>query len=137
MNKQTEVKLIRAEAAAARKAYAPYSKFRVGAALLAANGKVFSGCNIENASYGLTMCAERVAFGAAVTAGVRTFKALAVVVGGRKPAYPCGACLQVIAEFCGPEFPVLLVGTANMKAAVRLHLKDLLPKAFRFGRGNR
>lgn len=135
MNKQTERRLIRAAAAAARNAYAPYSKFRVGAALLAANGKVFSGCNMENASYGLTMCAERVAFGAAVTAGVRTFKGLAVVVGGRKPVYPCGACLQVMAEFCGSEFPVLLVGAASTKAAVRLRLKDLLPRAFKFGRG--
>lgn len=134
MNKQAELKLIRAAAAVARKAYAPYSKFRVGAALLAANGKVFLGCNMENASYGLTICAERSAFAAAIAAGARPFKGLAVVVGERKPAYPCGACLQVMAEFCGPEFPLLLAGI-GAKAPMRLRLKDLLPKAFKFSKG--
>lgn len=134
LRRDVERQLIRAAAAASRKAYAPYSKFRVGAALLAANGTVFSGCNMENASYGLTMCAERAAFAAAIAAGVRRFKGVAVVASGRKPAYPCGACLQVMAEFCGPGFPVLLAGAANMTAAARLRLRNLLPKSFAFGK---
>jgi cytidine deaminase len=130
MNKQTEQQLVREAAAAMRNAYAPYSRFRVGAALLAANGRIFKGCNMENASYGLTICAERSAFAAAIAAGARKFKGLAVVVKGKKPAYPCGACLQVMAEFCGAEFPVLLAGTANMRQAVRFRLGDLLPRRF-------
>src|SRR5690349_1402627 len=80
-------------------AHAPYSKFKVGAALLDSSGRVFTGCNVENASYGLTVCAERVALWKAVSGGERKFVALAVVADGERPPSPCGACRQVLWEF--------------------------------------
>lgn len=93
----------------AESAYAPYSKFRVGAALLAATGRVFRGCNVENASYGLSMCAERVALFKAVSEGERRFRAIALA-GDGNGAFPlCGACCQVLAEF-NPELQVILAG---------------------------
>ena len=122
--------LLRAAAAAARHAHAPYSRFRVGAALLTADGRVTTGCNVENASYGLTLCAERVAVGAAVAAGCRRFARLAVVGGDRAPARPCGACLQVLAEFCGPEFPIVIASRRAPATGQRLTLGQLLPQAF-------
>lgn len=91
--------LKRAAAAARENAYAPYSNYRVGAALLAADGRIFVGCNVENASYGLTVCAERTAVGNAIVAGVREFRAIAVASAGSRAATPCGACRQVLAEF--------------------------------------
>jgi cytidine deaminase len=107
-------------------AYAPYSNFRVGAALEATDGTVFLGCNIENASYGLTICAERAAICAAVSAGVRRFRRAVVVSDVDPPAAPCGACRQVLAEF-GLDLPIDGVGT---RATVRWRLADLLPAAF-------
>ncbi|MEO8616562.1 MAG: cytidine deaminase [Luteolibacter sp.] len=109
---------------AREKAYAPYSNFQVGAALLAEDGRVFSGCNVENISYGLTNCAERVAIGAAVAAGVRKFLAVAVVADTAVPISPCGACRQVLAEFAVPR--VLLVNRAER---VEFRLEELLPRA--------
>ncbi len=106
------------------KAYAPYSKFHVGAALLAEDGRVFTGCNVENLSYGLTNCAERVAIGAAVAAGVRRFLAVAVVADTSAPISPCGACRQVLAEFGVPR--VLL---ANRTERIEFTLEELLPRA--------
>ena len=91
--------LISAATAARLEAYAPYSNFKVGAALLAKDGRVFTGCNVENLSYGLTICAERNAIFAAVAAGVREFEAIAVVADTRESVSPCGACRQVMAEF--------------------------------------
>lgn len=106
------------------KAYAPYSKFQVGAALLAEDGRVFTGCNVENLSYGLTNCAERVAIGAAVAAGVRKFLAVAVVAETAVPISPCGACRQVLAEFGVPR--ILL---ANRTERLEFSLEELLPRA--------
>ena len=105
-------------------AYAPYSNFSVGAALLAADGRVFTGCNVENISYGLTNCAERVAIGAAVAAGVREFLAVAVVADTGVPISPCGACRQVLAEFRVPQ--ILL---ANRTQRLEFTLEELLPRA--------
>ena len=109
-------------------AYVPYSKFPVGAALLAEDGTVFHGCNIENASYGLANCAERTAIFKAVSQGVKSFKAIAVVADTEGPCSPCGACRQVIAEFCKPEMPVYLT---NLKGDVlETTVAQLLPGAF-------
>ena len=128
MNKRTLLKLA---ASAAKKAYCPYSKFRVGAALLASNGRVFTGCNVENASYGLTICAERAAFAAAVAAGVRKFKAIAIVASGTGIPYPCGACRQVMAEFCTGSFTIYCAPISNLNKAEELQMDALLPKRFK------
>ena len=125
--------LLAAAAEAGSKAYCPYSDFRVGAALLTEEGEIFVGCNVENASYGLTMCAERTAVGAAVSAGNRTFSALAIVSDGKSDAmpYPCGACRQVLVEFCDATLPVYVARAGRLDAAESLTLGDLLPHAFR------
>lgn len=119
--------LVTAARAAREHAVATYSGFRVGAALQAADGRVFSGCNIENASYGLTVCAERVAIWKALSEGVRTFTALVVVADTTHPTPPCGACRQLIWEFCG-DIPVTL---ANLSDVVAEHpMRALLPLPF-------
>lgn len=111
---------------ARQNAYAPYSHFAVGAALLAESGKVYTGCNIENASYGLTCCAERNAIFAAVGAGERRFKMLAVAADSPEPVAPCGACRQVIAEF---GIPLVVMG--NLKEATKtMTAEKLLPYGF-------
>lgn len=114
------------------KAYAPYSGFCVGAALLDQNGRIFTGCNIENAAYTPSNCAERTAFFKAVSEGSREFQAIAIV-GGRNGNWeqfcpPCGVCRQVMREFCSPEFEIVL-GTKDGKRRVML-LKELLPESF-------
>ncbi|MFH0909317.1 MAG: cytidine deaminase [bacterium] len=123
-------KLLGAAAAAAKKAYAPYSKFRVGSALLANDGTVFTGCNVENASYGLTICAERNALFSGIAAGKKKFKAVAIVAGGRQMPYPCGACRQVLAEFCGPDTKVYVAPIRDLKHYETTTLGKLLPKTF-------
>ncbi len=120
-----------AEAALPR-AYAPYSSFRVGAAVLGADGRIFSAVNVENASYGLTVCAERNAIASAIAAGCRRFRALSIVCSGRDPAAPCGACRQVIAEF-PPIAAVRSYGCAG--AQLEIGPEQLLPSAFRLERG--
>lgn len=120
----TTDELIAAAWDARDKAYAPHSNFRVGAALLASDERVFSGCNVENISYGLTNCAERVAIGAAVAAGVRSFEKVAVVADTAQPISPCGACRQVLAEF-GVKTVIL----ANRTERLEFSLEELLPRA--------
>ncbi|MBO2534931.1 cytidine deaminase [Rummeliibacillus suwonensis] len=113
---------------AREKAYVPYSKFKVGAALLTADGKIYKGCNIENSGYSLTNCAERTAMFKAVSEGERHFAAIAIVADTEGPCSPCGACRQVISEFCAPNMPVYLT---NMKGDVQeTTVAELLPGAF-------
>jgi cytidine deaminase len=129
----TDEQLILAAREARAQAYAPYSRFRVGAALLAGDGRVFAGCNVENASYGLCNCAERTAFFAAVAAGVppRSFSRLAVIGDTPQPIAPCGACRQVMLELGGPGLVVLL---ANLHGQwQRTTAAELLPGAFDAG----
>lgn len=122
-------KLIAAAQAAMQNAYAPYSDYGVGAALLDDRGRIFTGCNVENASYGLSMCAERSAVFQALAHGSRKFAAIAVASGGEPPAYPCGACRQVLAEFCGRDLQVYIAGRASNEV-VCYALGELLPHAF-------
>jgi cytidine deaminase len=120
-------RLEKAAKAAAAKAYAPYSEFRVGSAVLGRTGKVYSGCNVENASYGLCNCAERSAVFAAITAGERTIRAVAVYTPTPLPTAPCGACRQVINEF-GPD--ALVICLCDGKSRIETRLSALLPAAF-------
>jgi cytidine deaminase len=124
--KEFELLLSKARAAQ-KKAYAPYSHYQVGVAVLTQSGQIFSGCNIENASYGLTVCAERVALFNAISQGHRKFRALAIVANKSMP-YPCGACLQVMAEFA-PDLTLII--SDNKSKTINIKLKELLPKAFR------
>jgi cytidine deaminase len=119
--------LIAAACDARRHAHAPYSEFSVGAALLTSTGQIISGANVENASFGLTLCAERVAIGAAVSAGHHRFAALAIVSPGG--AAPCGACRQVMAEFCA-DLSVLLVDSHQLDCVAEVTLDQLLPRRF-------
>ena len=122
--------LIDAARQARERAYAPYSRFLVGAALETKDGKVFHGCNVENASYGLCNCAERTAFFSAIAAGYRPgqFKTLAVIGQTEGPIAPCGACRQVIIELGGPELPIRL---GNLHGATRdTTAREQLPDAF-------
>ncbi len=118
--------LVEAAREVQRNAYAPDSHFPVGAALESTDGRIFVGCNVENASFGLTMCAERVAVGAAVAAGARSYVRLVVVTDRDPPAPPCGACRQVLAEF-GLDLRVDGVGPASHQ---EWSLGELLPRAF-------
>jgi cytidine deaminase len=116
--------LIREASKARTRAYAPYSKFAVGAALLTSTGKIFAGCNVENVSLGLTICAERAALAAAIAQGCRDFEAIAVVTDSNRPAFPCGACRQVLAEF-NPKMKVVAANAAG--EIERSSLNELLP----------
>ena len=119
--------LIRRACEARQHAHAPYSKFLVGAAVLTESGEIISGCNVENASYGLTICAERVAFGTAIAAGHRRFQALAIATSGGHS--PCGACRQFAAEFC-ESLLVLLIDTDHPERIAESNLRELLPGRF-------
>ncbi|MBE6601739.1 MAG: cytidine deaminase [Ruminococcaceae bacterium] len=127
-----DLELMEAALRAREAAYAPYSRFRVGAALLSSDGTLYTGCNVENASYSLTNCAERVAFGKAVSEGMRSFSAIAIV-GGCDDASdfslcaPCGACRQVMAEFCNADFRILLGDPSHISVYT---LAELLPFSF-------
>lgn len=133
MDEQLKHRLIRTAFEAREFSYSPYSHFMVGAALLAKNGTVYTGCNIENAGYTPSNCAERTAVFKAVSEGVREFSAIAIV-GGKKGetdfqvTAPCGVCRQVLYEFCGPDFPVLLARTED--DYLETTLGQLLPLGF-------
>lgn len=140
MSKQDgEQELLVQEARAAMgRAYAPYSHYAVGAAVLADDGRIFSGVNVENASYPLSICAERTAVGVAVAAGVRVIRMVAVASGGNPAATPCGACRQVLAEFHAPlsetqsqeDSSMLVLVTGQDGRVERYRLEDLLPYSF-------
>lgn len=121
-------KLLAAARAAATRAYAPYSHFTVGAALLGADGSVHTGCNVENVSFGLTSCAERNALFGAVSAGCRTFRALALAA--PEAVTPCGACRQVLAEFCTPDLPVFFTDLHPESVPHATTLGALFPTPF-------
>lgn len=119
--------LVRQALKARGNAYAPYSKFRVGAALQTPDGQIFTGCNVENAAYSPSICAERVAVAKAVEAGVRSFVAIAIATATDPPATPCGVCRQVLREF-NRELPVICVNPSGDRRD--LWLSDLLPHSF-------
>ncbi|MCH3971862.1 MAG: cytidine deaminase [Oscillospiraceae bacterium] len=127
------IELLQAAKRVRGNAYTPYSDFRVGAALLTKDGRVFLGANVENSSLGVTICAERSAFVSAISSGARSFQAIAVVGarGGKEPSQPCppcGICLQFMSEFCEPEFPIYLAdGNGGVHCS---QLKEFLPHAF-------
>ena len=126
--------LIRHAMLARENSYVPYSSFAVGAALLTASGRVYSGCNIESASYSPTCCAERTAFFKAVSEGERKFSAIAIVGAPKgstpdSPCYPCGVCRQVMSEFCDDSFKIILC--AGESEIEELTLSELLPKRFK------
>ncbi|KAL4961905.1 cytidine deaminase [Aspergillus stella-maris] len=124
-----ELEILSSKANAAKAAaYCPYSKFRVGAALLTESGEYFTGANVENASYPVGTCAERVAFGTAVVAGQRQFKAIAVATDITPPASPCGMCRQFMSEFTSRLFPIYMYDK-DMKCKV-ITMGELLPNSF-------
>jgi cytidine deaminase len=120
--------LFRAATEVRLRAHAPYSKFRVGAAVLGEDGRIYPGCNVENASYGLSACAERNAIAQAVAQGNRKVTAVAVVAESAEPTPPCGMCRQVVAEFGSRETPVRMRNLTGKEASYRLD--ELLPHAF-------
>lgn len=120
-------KLLESAGRARKKAYAPYSHFSVGAALLTEEGEIYDGCNVENLSYGLTICAERVAVFSAIAAGSRNFTGLSLVADTPEPITPCGACRQVLFEF-SPDLWVISTNLAGQQKMFRL--RELLPDAF-------
>jgi cytidine deaminase len=120
--------LVKSALEALQNAYSPYSLVQVGAALRAKDGRIFTGCNVENASYGLTLCAERSAVMKAVSEGVREFTAIAITTNHERALMPCGACRQVLYEFA-PKLRVLVVGTSGKRGETTL--EALLPEAFK------
>ena len=121
-------KLYRMALEMTEKAYAPFSKFRVGAALLAEDGRIFTGCNVENSSYGGTICAERTAFVKAISEGATEFRAIAIASSGGE-AWPCGICRQFMREFCDDYFVIV---TGNDEESLRNYtLEELLPEGFK------
>jgi cytidine deaminase len=129
MGKIDKQQLVRAAARARERAVAPYSKFKVGAALLAKNGEIISGANVESASYGLTCCAERVALFNALTSGKKNFVAVAVVARAPGGPMPCGACRQLLAEYA-PGAKVLVADSRVLAKIREFTVRELLPSAF-------
>lgn len=127
MKKEILNKLIKSAILVSKKGYAPYSKFLVGTSLLTKDGKIFTGCNVENSSYGLTICAERVAIFKAISEGYLKFKAIAVYCNTSSFTFPCGACLQVISEF-SQDMEIIAI---NREGKYKIKkLKELLPEGF-------
>jgi cytidine deaminase len=124
-------KLIKKAETARKKAYVPYSHFRVGAALETKDGKIFTGCNIENASFGITICAERVALFKAIAEGAKKFKRIAIVADTREPCPPCGICRQALFEFA-PDIEIVMANVKGKSQALRL--TSLLPNGFKLKR---
>ena len=127
MENQSEQKLIDAATEARTRAHAPYSNFQVGAAVEAEDGTIYTGCNVESAAYGSTMCAERVAIWKGISEGSKKFDCIAVVVDTDELTPPCGSCRQIIWEFCG-DVPVTLSNLQGKAETIRM--SDLLPRAF-------
>lgn len=121
--------LLKLAAEARAHSYSPYSHYGVGAALLTKDGKIYQGCNIENASYTPTICAERTAFFKAIFDGVREFEAIAVIGTGETPAFPCGVCRQVMAEFCDSDFLIITSNKDGTKVIAET-LDQMLPNRF-------
>ena len=119
--------LIRAATEVRKNAHAPYSRYAVGAALLGQSGTIYPGCNVENASYGLSLCAERAAIVRACSEGERSFRAIAIVTEGKEPGLPCGACLQVLVEFA-EDLPIIIAKPEGTYQLYSLH--ELLPNPF-------
>jgi cytidine deaminase len=130
MNDAVWKKLIEAAARAREHAYAPYSNYRVGAALLSSAGNIFAGCNVENASYGLALCAERSAVAALVASGERAVTAIVVVTAGLEPGRPCGLCRQTLAEFAD-DLPIGLANAGDELPRAIENLRELFPRPFR------
>jgi cytidine deaminase len=131
MSAASKEELIEAAKRAREFACAPYSGFKVGAAIETADGRVFTGCNVENSTYGLTVCAERVAVWKALSEGAREFSRISVVADTERLTTPCGACRQILWEFCGCDLTILL---ANLEGeSETINMIDLLPRAFDAG----
>ncbi|HEY3816569.1 MAG TPA: cytidine deaminase [Polyangiaceae bacterium] len=132
-------RLVAAATQARARAYAPYSRYRVGAALLTKVGHVYAGCNVENSTFGATLCAERSAIAAMVSAGDRDPVACVVVTAGPRPGSPCGICRQVLSEFADDMKVVMIAENARGKEVARAEarLSALLPLAFRLGKSRR
>ena len=126
-------RLIETAVQALENAHAPYSGYQVGAALLCSDGTVFKGCNVENASYSMTNCAERTAVFSAIAAGHKQFKAIAIAASREPTPFPCGACRQVLAEFCDPDFSVYIASGDRIETTT---LGELLPKSFDLAGGS-
>lgn len=124
---KSDRKLMAAAKRARRRAVAPFSNFKVGAAVETTTGKIFTGCNVENASYGLTMCAERVAIFKAISEGAKKFRCISVVTDTPTLTPPCGPCRQIIWEFCG-DIPVVMANLEGKQETMQM--RDLLPRAF-------
>lgn len=129
MNQKMQQELLKMAYEAREHAYTPYSNYKVGACLVGKSGRIYQGCNIENASYTPTICAERNAFFRAIYDGEREFSAIAVVGTGETPSFPCGVCRQVMAEFCDKDF-VIITGNIDGSQVVVCTLDELLPFSF-------
>ena len=129
IDRKQQIALLELAAQAREHSYSPYSNYSVGAALLTSDGSVYQGCNIENASFTPTICAERTAFFKAIYDGVREFSAIAIIGSGKSPAYPCGVCRQVMSEFCDGDF-LIITANCDQSEIVTETLDQMMPHRF-------